>query len=184
MHMMKTRSRSVVTRRAWNLLRLALLWTRKGGVFVLNKRLMLDLTHLVKSLGQSKKGNGALQFGDRQLSFDATPVIHVRMHRPNSMRFRLPHIPCINPHADCSDMFEFDDESDRYSPFEGRTSFLIANGENCDDDDDDDDDDGKYDRVCEEQEMGIDLKAEEFIANFYEQLKLQSQAVNARRKRD
>ncbi|XP_076931845.1 uncharacterized protein LOC143597143 [Bidens hawaiensis] len=146
-----------MSRRAWRILRLALLWARKGGV--IKKRFMLDLSHYLKTLGQSKRGNGALQYGDRQLSFDATPIIHVRMHRPNSMRFQLPHIPCINPHVDCKDMFDFDDESDQYSCCEARKSFLIGNGE-------------EYD---EEQEMGIDLKAQQFIDNFYEQLKLQRQ---------
>ncbi|KAF5820322.1 hypothetical protein HanRHA438_Chr01g0001031 [Helianthus annuus] len=178
--MKKTGSRSDVSRRAWRLLRLALLWVRKGGVFVLKKRLMLDLSHYVKSLGQSKKGNGALQYGDRQLSFDATPMIHVRMHRPNSMRFRLPHIPCINPHVECSDhLFDFDDESEGYSCCEARKSFLIGNGEEYDEEDDDD----EYDQITsEEQTMGIDLRAEEFIANFYEQLKLQRQHTTRRRR--
>ncbi|XP_071718235.1 uncharacterized protein [Rutidosis leptorrhynchoides] len=155
MKMMQKRSRSDVSRRAWNILRLALLWARKGGVFVLKKRLVLDLQHFVKSLKQTNKGNGALQYGDRQLSFDATPMIHVKMSRPNSMRFKLPHIPCINPHVDCSDLFDFDDESE-YTNYEARKSFLIG---------------------------GIDIKAEEFIANFYEQLKLQRQ-VNTRRRSD
>ncbi|KAK9068968.1 hypothetical protein SSX86_013084 [Deinandra increscens subsp. villosa] len=164
---MKTRSRSEMSHRAWNILRLALLWARKGGVFVVKKRLIHDLSHFLrKNHSQSPKGNGALQYGDRQLSFDATPMIHVQMHRPNSMRFRLPHIPCINPHVDCSDMFEFDDdESDRYSCCEARKSFLIGNGDDEDE---------------EEEEMGIDVKAEEFIANFYEQLKVQRQ-LNTRR---
>ncbi|KAK1426725.1 hypothetical protein QVD17_15404 [Tagetes erecta] len=149
----KTKSRSEVSRRAWKILRLALLWARKGGVFVLKKRLMHDLSHMLKSHGQSNKENGALQYGDRELSFDATPVIHVRMHRPNSMRFRLPHIPCINPHVDMFDQFD-DESSVRYSFCEARKSFLIGYGE-----------------------MGIDVKAEEFIANFYEQLKLQRQPL-------
>ncbi|XP_076952217.1 uncharacterized protein LOC143625880 [Bidens hawaiensis] len=174
MQIVKTKSRSEVSRRAWNILRLALLWARKGGVFVFKKRLMHDLSHFVKNHDHSKKGNGALQYGDRQLSFDATPIIHVRMHRPNSMRFRLPHIPCINPHVDCSDMFEFDDEvSDRYSCCEARKSFLIGYGEGYDEE-------GGDEQICEEQEMEIDVKAEQFIANFYEQLKLQRQ-INTRR---
>ncbi|KAM0064581.1 hypothetical protein Hdeb2414_s0003g00104651 [Helianthus debilis subsp. tardiflorus] len=179
MQITKTRSRSqVVSRRAWQILRLVLLWARKGGVFVVKKKLMHDLSNFVKSHGQSKKGNGALQYGDRQLSFDATPIIHVRMHRPNSMRFRLPHIPCINPHVDCSDMFEFDDESVRYLCCEARKSFLIDNGKEYNEEEDEDDD--EYDEMCEEQEMGIDVKAEEFITNFYEQLKLQRQ-LNTKR---
>ncbi|GJS65203.1 hypothetical protein Tco_0679767 [Tanacetum coccineum] len=135
-------------RRAWNILRLALLWTRKGGVFGLKKRIMLS------HFNHSNKHLGFLQEGDRQLSFDATPIIHVKMHRPNSMRFHLPHIPCINPHTSDSDLFDFDYQSEsEYSYYQPRKSFLLKNGE----------------------EEGIDVKADEFIAKFYDQLKLQRQ---------
>ncbi|KAK9057231.1 hypothetical protein SSX86_022066 [Deinandra increscens subsp. villosa] len=154
---------SDVSRRAWNILRLALLWARSKGV--VNKRLMLQFIK-TSLLGQSKKGNGALYYGDRQLSFDATPIIHVRMHRPNSMRFTLPRIPCINPHvADSTTSnhhYYFDDDDDDDDDDQARTSFLIQNGdqESCD---------------HEQGGTGIDLKAEQFIANFYEQLRLQRQ---------
>ncbi|PWA65949.1 hypothetical protein CTI12_AA243610 [Artemisia annua] len=99
-------SKSDMGRRAWNILRLALLWTRKGGVFALKKRIMLS------HFNHSNKHLGFLQEGDRQLSFDATPIIHVKMHRPNSMRFHLPHIPCINPQTSDSDLFDFDYQSE------------------------------------------------------------------------
>ncbi|CAI9300404.1 unnamed protein product [Lactuca saligna] len=155
-------SKSDMGRRAWNILRLALLWTRKGGVFALKKKLM----QLQLQLSHSNKGVGSLQDGDRQLSFDATPIIHVRMHRPNSMRFHLPHIPCINPQAaDAFDAYDFDDQSDiDYAYHQPRRSFLITNGKEHEQNDEE---------MCEEE--GIDVKAEEFIANFYHQLKLQRQ---------
>lgn len=155
-------SKSDMGRRAWNILRLALLWARKGGVFAFKKRLMQLQLHL----SHSNKGLGSLQDGDRQLSFDATPMIHVRMHRPNSMRFHLPHIPCINPQtADAFDAYDFDDQSDiDYSHHQSRRSFLITNGDEQEQDDKE---------IYEEE--GIDIKAEEFIANFYHQLKLQRQ---------
>ncbi|KAL4558914.1 hypothetical protein LXL04_037119 [Taraxacum kok-saghyz] len=158
-------SKSDMGRRAWNVLRLALLWARKGGVFACKKRLMQLQLHL----SHSNKRLGSLQVGDRQLSFDATPIIHIRMHRPNSMRFHLPHIPCINPQVDDHD-FDFDDLSDTdYSYHQSRRSFLITNGQ----------DDHEEEEVEEKEEMreeeGIDVKAEEFIANFYHQLKLQRQ---------
>lgn len=152
-------SKTNMGRRARNILRLALLWTRKGGLFALKKRLMLSHFH------HSNKHTGALQNGDRQFSFDSTPIIHVKMHRPNSMRFHLPHIPCINPQIVDSDIFDFDYESDQspYSYDQPRHSLLLPKKEDQEDDE----------RLCEGEE--IDVKAEEFIAKFYDQLKLQRQ---------
>ncbi|XP_058188392.1 uncharacterized protein LOC131305473 [Rhododendron vialii] len=154
--------------RAWNLLRLALLWARKGGVF--KHGLMLDLRLFPKFLksgliGQSSTQRAAIYYGERELSFDDTPIIHVKMRRPSSLRFRLPHIPCINPQVDFDFNFNFDDNKDllsryKYEYDEGRKSF--SNGdddENCE--------------VCEDE--GIDAKAEQFIAKFYEQMRMQRQ---------
>lgn len=178
------RSRSEIGRRAWNILRLALLRARKGGVF--KNTLIMDLRLLpkliVKNLRNSNNHHqrGALHYGDRELSFDDTPVIHVRMHRPSSMRFKMPHIPCINPHVD----FDYDfrssdydqDENCGYGDDVARKSFLMAAdhrqqlGDNGSDFDE-----------CEETNIGtpcdegIDSKAEEFIARFYQQMKLQRQ---------
>lgn len=156
---------SDVGRRAWNILRLALLWARKGGLF--KRRLMMDHLNLfpkfLKSLGRSSgAGAGAIHYGERQFSFDKTPIIHVKMHRPNcSMRFRMPHIPCIKPHSDYD--FEFsDDGADAISycnDVEDRKSFLTM-GEGEEE---------------EEEDEGIDVRAEQFIAKFYEQMKLQRQ---------
>lgn len=144
--------------RAWDSLRLALLWARKAGVF--RNRLVINLNQLhkgIKKLRQSHQASaGALVYGDRQFSFDDTPIIHVKMHRPSSLRFKMPHIPCIKPHVDFDYDFEFDDDDDYVKE---RRSFLKEKQEDDNDDDDE----------------GIDLKAEEFIANFYEQMKLQRQ---------
>ncbi|KAF7152984.1 hypothetical protein RHSIM_Rhsim01G0289200 [Rhododendron simsii] len=164
---MMQKKKSGVANRAWNLLRLALLWARKGGVFKLG--LMLDLRRLfpkfLKSglIGQSSAQRAAIYYGERELSLDDTPIINVKMRRPSSLRFRLPHIPCINPQVDFD--FNFDDNKEllsryKYEYDEGRKSF--SNGgddENCE--------------VCEDE--GIDAKAEQFIAKFYEQMRMQRQ---------
>ncbi|KAJ8565855.1 hypothetical protein K7X08_008431 [Anisodus acutangulus] len=117
------RKRSVVARRAWNVLRLALLWARKGGIF--KNRHLVDLRLLpkyIKSLGHSND-HGALHYGEREFSFDDTPIIHVKMHRPASLRFKMPNIPCIKPQVD------FDFENDQYDD-------EMYHGNDDDDDDD------------------------------------------------
>ncbi|KAL3827785.1 hypothetical protein ACJIZ3_016587 [Penstemon smallii] len=151
---------SLVSRRAWSNLRLAMLWSRKGGL-IKNK---LEFTSTLLSKGikklrhSSNEQRGALVYGDRELSFDDTPTIHVKMHRPSSLRFKLPHIPCIKPQVDFDYDFEFDDD-------------VTIN---------------EYDQICfqrrfseedkeEEMKESIDLKADQFIAKFYEQMKLQRQ---------
>lgn len=123
---------------------------------------MLNLPKYIKSLRHHQRGGTLRAYGERQLSFDDTPVIHVRMHRPSSLRFKLPHIPCINPaQVDFND-FDFNEDND-YDDV-ARKSFLKSA---------DDEEYYGYDQVCEDQ--GIDMKAEEFIAKFYEQMKLQRQ---------
>ncbi|XP_051141892.1 uncharacterized protein LOC127258884 [Andrographis paniculata] len=165
-----SKKNSLVARRAWNVLRLALLWGRKGGLF--RNRLVVNwnvLGETVRKLRHSTRhggAEGALVYGDREFSFDDTPIIRVKMHRPSSMRFKLPHIPCIKPHVD----FDYDFEEDR-AYFGGEASELfcrrvsfLKNGE-------EEEEEGEE----EECDEGIDLKAEQFIANFYEQMKLQRQ---------
>uniref|UniRef100_A0A5B7BSJ9 Cotton fiber protein n=1 Tax=Davidia involucrata TaxID=16924 RepID=A0A5B7BSJ9_DAVIN len=162
------KKKSGVAHRAWNVLRLALLWARKGGVF--KRRLMVDLRLLpsyLKSLLHSNERGNKIHYGEREFSFDDTPIIHVKMRlrRPSSMRFRLPHIPCIKPHVDFDFDFEFNNDNNE-DDGDARKSFLEGTG--------DGDGDGDEEIVpCDEE--GIDMKAEEFIAKFYEQLKLQRQ---------
>ncbi|XP_009800453.1 uncharacterized protein [Nicotiana sylvestris] len=179
------KKRSVVGRRAWNILRVALLWARKGGIFK-NRHLMADLRLLPKYIKSLRHSNdygygSALHYGERELSFDDTPIIHVKMHRPTSLRFKMPNIPCIKPQVDFDFDFDFENDRDReeHEMFNGndddvpRKCFL-----KCVDDDNEED---SY-ASCEVSEEiscpgdeAIDVKAEEFIAKFYEQIKLQRQ---------
>lgn len=146
-----------VAHRAWNLLR----WARKGGGFrcwVVMDQLRMVPKYL-KRLGHTAPSTH-IHYFERQLSFDKTPIFHVKMHRPSSMRFHLPHIPCLNPHVG-----DFDDDDN------GRkSSALIIH--------DEDQYYHGYEGTCQEigyDEEGIDERAEEFIAKFYKQMKLQRQ---------
>ncbi|XP_030543222.1 uncharacterized protein LOC115750178 [Rhodamnia argentea] len=161
---------SSVSRRAWNLLHLALLWARRGGAF---KHLQLRLLapKFLKTIGHTATPRSSHTWHrERELSFEKTPVVHVKMHRPGSMRFML---PCINPTVDFD--MEFDDEDGNrvcHGYDSTRKSFSLENGdeEECSYDDRD------YGRIeREEEEREIDSRAEEFIAKFYEQIRLQRQ---------
>ncbi|KAJ1402408.1 hypothetical protein SESBI_28100 [Sesbania bispinosa] len=159
-----------VTHRAWNLLRLSLIWARKGGVF--RRRLVTELRLVpkyLKRLGHTTEPS-QIHYFERELSFDKTPIFHVKMYRPSSMRFHLPHIPCINPHVDFD--YDFNDDEDNVVEYDnGRKSGLV--------------DAAEHDREFyegyqemgfgEEEQEGIDKRAEEFIAKFYQQMKLQRQ---------
>lgn len=141
---------SLVARRAWKILRLALIWTRKGGIF--RNRAAISLSAFAKiirkQLIHSSEQRGALVYGDREFSFDDTPMVHVKMHRPSSLRrFKMPCI--VKPEVD----FDYDHDD-----------IMI-----CVDDDDVDVDEEEY------FDETIDVKAEVFIAKFYEQMKMQTQ---------
>lgn len=183
----------VVARRAWHFLRLALLWARKGGGFSRNSRLMLMLAHLrlfpkhliKKAIRNSnhQRGPGALAYGDRELSFDETPVIHLKMHRPSSLRFKMPNIPCINPQVmDFHYDFGPDDDDDYYNHDDqdlvSSKSFLKAAAAADHDENEDHDNHYGFQEInspSPTSDEGIDLKAERFIAKFYHQIKLQRQ---------
>lgn len=127
----------------------------------------------LKTLGQSSN-RGAIHYGECELSFEKTPIINFKMHRPSSMRFRMPRIPCITPHGDFDYDFESNDDNDdnftSYCNGGVRESILMGGH-------DEDDEDKGYE-VCEAIIPGdeeIDHKADQFIAKFYEQMKLQRQ---------
>lgn len=163
-------SRSAITHKAWSLVRLALLWGRKGGVF--EKWPLFELRNLfskqLKALTHRNNNNGdryLSRYGERQLSFDETPLFNVKkMHRPanKSMRFLL--FPCI-----AAAPVEFDNgfEMDGQDYSEEVKSY--GYDEYCTDEFD------RTDEVDEEEDKGVDVRAEEFIAKFYEQIKLQRQ---------
>ncbi|MQM05199.1 hypothetical protein Taro_038009 [Colocasia esculenta] len=163
--------------RAWKLLRMALFWARKGGIF--RRGLLQDLRlvpHQVKSLWAARFD--AIHIGEREFSLDETPIFHFKMSRPRPAR--MLHIPCINPRVD------FDDEEDVFlfkTTSFGRRSYNAYEEEEAGDGDGDtgdalaDEDSLAVIRGGEEVvvEECIDVKAEEFIVKFYEQMKLQRQ---------
>ncbi|XP_068661588.1 uncharacterized protein [Aristolochia californica] len=153
--------KSALAGRAWNLIRLTLFWARKGGIF--KRNFMMDLIrNYVNSLRAAT--HDSIRYQERQFSFDETPFFHFKLHKPGPMRCKyLPSIPCINPPVD----FEEDDDF-----YDGRVSFTRSQEE------------GSYREDADGEEINrevaggdeeIDNKAEEFIAKFYEQMKLQRQ---------
>ncbi|GLU16784.1 hypothetical protein SLE2022_331990 [Rubroshorea leprosula] len=153
--------------RACNLLKLALLWARKGGVF--KRRLAVELSLGAKYLKNLRHTapRHQIHYGERELSFDKTPNFQVKMPRSASMRFLF---PCIS--AEKVD-FEYDfgdDGDDEANGFdsEREINYLEDEGE----------EECGYD-CCEDkapaEEEEIDSRAEEFIAEFYKQRKLERQ---------
>ncbi|XP_047309326.1 uncharacterized protein LOC124912719 [Impatiens glandulifera] len=133
--------------RSWKLLRLALIWLRKGAES--RRTLVMDLRKFIKLVGCKSDSPAVLRrYGERQMSFDATPIIHVKMHRPRH-EVTIFNIPCIKPpkvHFDYidHDQYEDDDDQERFG-----CSYYV-----------DEDDE-------------IDLKAEQFITRFYQEMKIQ-----------
>ncbi|KAE8696987.1 CTP synthase family protein isoform 1 [Hibiscus syriacus] len=175
-----TKKKSDVAQRAWNLLRLALLWARKGGVF--KRRLMMELRLLpkfIKSLAHTSTRNDHQMINSRQLSFDETPIFHFKVHhhRLASMRFLL---PCIRTEEVD---FDYDFGIDEYDYNNGRESNLLGSEsyveeeevEECGYEGSDEKENSWYPYSYEFEDEGIDSKAEKFIAKFYEQMRLQRQ---------
>ncbi|GAB4830553.1 hypothetical protein Ancab_020317 [Ancistrocladus abbreviatus] len=162
------KKRSNAAQRTWNLLRLALLRARKGGV--LKCRLMAELRVVPKFLkGLRHSGSrDVIHYGERELSFDETPVIRLRMSRPASLRFMM---PCIKPQVDFDYDFDDDDDYGLFGNDEARKGFL----ESAAYEEEQEEEQGCDSTVYCGDDEGIDVKAEEFIAKFYEQIKLQRQ---------
>ncbi|CAI8603731.1 unnamed protein product [Vicia faba] len=156
-----------VGRRAWNILRLSLLWARKSAVF--RRKLATELRLVpkyLKRLGHANTPDNQIHYFERELSFDETPMFDVKMYRPSSMRF---HIPCINSRVD----FEYDFNDDDIVEYDnGRNSDIVDAGdygvEGCQEM-------GFREQVQEGGVQGIDKRADEFIAKFHQQMRLQRQ---------
>ncbi|KAL3741234.1 hypothetical protein ACJRO7_016807 [Eucalyptus globulus] len=113
---------SGVTRRAWDVACLALLWPRRGKVFrrLLAVKFCLAVAGFVKSIGGGcgYRSSMPIRYGERKLSFDKTLVFHIKMHRPGAStrsHFHLPHIPCISLDVDFEYGF-FNSDWERKSP--------------------------------------------------------------------
>ncbi|KAI4326430.1 hypothetical protein MLD38_031746 [Melastoma candidum] len=111
---------------------------------------------------------------ERELSFEKTPMVHVKMHRPHS-QFVMPCLPCINPRTDYE--YDFDLDREDYCSDEGYVGYNDAGRICCVENNLEE---GPTPRALREVEAaeGIDFKAEEFIAKFYQQMKLQRQISN------
>ncbi|KAL8170345.1 hypothetical protein V2J09_022149 [Rumex salicifolius] len=142
--------RSRAASRAWRILRIALLWARKGGI--LKCRLMSELKALYRH------SSSLDSYGERELSFDETPILRLGMSRPSSLRFKL---PCIKP-----SVVDFDDEI--YARGRRPSGLLESEME-------EDSGDKEGEESEEDEEERIDERADEFIARFYEQMKMQRQ---------
>ncbi|KAJ0978576.1 hypothetical protein J5N97_014050 [Dioscorea zingiberensis] len=164
--MEQKKKRISVSKRAWRLLRAALVWVRKGGAF---KRSLL----LALKLSGARQHN-RLHYFEREFSFNETPSFRLKLHRPR--------IPCINPPQA---FYYSEDDQDSTAAIN-----VFFNGCNADHDHDlidqedyyniqefkgqgEEDDIDDDEQVDHEQE--IDSKAEEFIAKFYQEIKLQRQ---------
>ncbi|XVF17239.1 hypothetical protein REPUB_Repub10bG0102800 [Reevesia pubescens] len=158
---------SVIADKAWNLLRLALLWARKVDVF---KR------------GINAKGFGVkapsdhIRYLERQLSFDRTPDFHVKKDRlTGSIRFLFPCVGAkpvefdydVAAEEDGGFDYDFgvDDDGGVHGNHSGKENYLSEKEENeC----------SGFEKKSELEEEGIDSRAEKFIAEFYGKIRFQN----------
>ncbi|OEL35538.1 hypothetical protein BAE44_0003443 [Dichanthelium oligosanthes] len=188
--------------RAWRLLRLAVLWARRGGA-AHSLRLLRTLRRHGHGLAGGARGRGdRLRYGEREYSIDETPAF--RFRTPSARVLRL--IPCIAPAVPDTpglygdDRYFFRDAAARALEEEDDTASYGYGGadqmesERGNDEEDFSccaDDEQLLERVVAEacrastagsvaageggEDAGVDVKAEEFIARFYAQMKLQRQ---------
>lgn len=174
--MAKKKQSTALAGRAWSLVRLAFLWTRRGGVF--KRGFMADLIRrYLKSLhGTAATNRDSIRYaGEREFSFDETPLFHFKLNHKStgsSTRFKyLPAISCINPAVD-------DDDAQDDPRMIFRTSFNDVGDQEissprCWEQDEIGDDDESNDKG--EEDVEIDAKAEEFIERFYREMRMQRQ---------
>jgi hypothetical protein len=207
---MKKPSSSFGTR-AWRLLRLAVLWARKGGAAHTHSLRLLrtlrrhghGLAGLGLGLGGARGDRGRLRCGEREYSIDETPAF--RFRTPSARVLRL--IPCIAPAVpDTPGLYGDDDHRYFFAAAAAREMEEEGAGYCCYGDDDPrsahdveeeelsscGDDEQLLERVVAEacrasaagsvvagdgsgEDAGVDVKAEEFIARFHAQMKLQRQ---------
>jgi hypothetical protein len=176
--------------RAWRLLRLAVLWARRGSA--------AHILRLLRALRRHERRGDRLRYGEREYSIDETPAF--RFRTPSARVLRL--IPCIASHVPDTpglyygdDRYFFsdalrgnkDDEDGARSCYYGYGG--ADNAESiCPDESQCADEEQLLEHAMAEarhastatpgegaEDAGVDVKAEEFIARFYAQMKLQRQ---------
>jgi hypothetical protein len=176
--------------RAWRLLRLAVLWARKGGA-AHSLRLLRTLRR------HGARGDRLRHGGEREYSIDETPAF--RFRTPSARVLRL--IPCIAPATPglCADDRYFFSSAAAREVDEAAGGYCYADdprsARHVEEEEEDElsccgDDEQLLERVVAEachastagsvageggEDAGVDVKAEEFIARFYAQMKLQRQ---------
>ena len=181
--------------RAWRLLRLAVLWVRRGGA-ANSLRLLRTLRRHGHGLGGGARGD-RLRYGEREFSIDETPAF--RFRTPSARVLRL--IPCIAPAVPDTPGLYGDDH--RYFFRDAASRALEEDGaaygyggpeseRGIDDEEEElscycgggDEEEELLERAVAEScrastaaegDAGVDVKADEFIARFYAQMKLQRQ---------
>uniref|UniRef100_A0ACD5YPQ1 Uncharacterized protein n=1 Tax=Avena sativa TaxID=4498 RepID=A0ACD5YPQ1_AVESA len=164
--------------KAWRLLRLAVLWARKGSS-VHSLRLLKTLRH-GGGVGLRWGRKDQLRYGEREFSIDETPAFRFRTPSARVLRF----IPCIAP-AVPDTPCDYDDG--RYFFRERDEGCVVGDyygddgGEPSECGVDSVEDEQLLERALVEaaaeggEDAGVDVKADEFIAKFYAQMKLQRQ---------
>ncbi|KAK1650744.1 hypothetical protein QYE76_068549 [Lolium multiflorum] len=171
----KSMRKTSVSRKAWRLLRLAVLWARKGSA-AHSLRLLKTLRH-----GARKD---QLRYGEREFSIDETPAFRFRTPSARVLRF----IPCIAPafpETPCvygEDRYFFCDEARERDDDEGCAGDYYEDGEasECGVEDEQLLECAMMEASCGDaaegaEDAGVDVKADEFIAKFHAQMKLQRQ---------
>ncbi|XP_044372698.1 uncharacterized protein [Triticum aestivum] len=186
----KATRKASVGGRAWRLLRLAVLWARKGSA-AQSLRLLKTLRHSRVGglgLGHGGRRNDRLHYGEREFSIDETPAFRFRTPSARVLRF----IPCIAPSVPDTpgvygdDRYFFRDDRERDASCSG--DFYDDQPSECGLESlDDGADEQLLERAMMEasvgsagaveggEDAGVDVKADEFIAKFYAQMKLQRQ---------
>uniref|UniRef100_A0ACD5XK20 Uncharacterized protein n=1 Tax=Avena sativa TaxID=4498 RepID=A0ACD5XK20_AVESA len=181
----KATRKASVGGKAWRLLRLAVLWARKGSS-VHSLRLLKTLRHGGGVGGLRWGRKDQLRYGEREFSIDETPAFRFRTPSARVLRF----IPCIAPavpdtpcdYDDDGRYFFRDDDRERdegcvgdyYGDDGGEPSEWECGVESVEDEQ-------LLERALVEaaaesgEDAGVDVKADEFIAKFYAQMKLQRQ---------
>ncbi|PKU79676.1 uncharacterized protein LOC110098846 [Dendrobium catenatum] len=154
---------STVAGRAWRLLRLPLLRTRKGAEL---KPRSLDDSRALNS------DTYISHYSEREFSFDDTPSYQSKTHHRSAS---LCFLPCLTPTADFESDEDWDSIEKKYMEVEESDQDL--NDHIIDEEEDRDSQtswsDATLEKVVDEEDQEIDSRAEKFITEFYEKIKLQ-----------
>ncbi|KAK1650745.1 hypothetical protein QYE76_068550 [Lolium multiflorum] len=164
----------------WRLLRLAVLWARKGSAA---RSLRLLKTLRRSGLGfHGRRNDGRLRYGEREFSIDETPAFRFRTPSARVLRF----IPCIatavpdTPARYGEDRYFFCDAREKDEEGCAGDYYDDAELSECGVEDDQLLERAMMEASCGDaaeggEDAGVDVKADEFIAKFYAQMKLQRQ---------